>query len=218
MTDLPLSPAEEADALAAEYVLGVLDLPERMAVEQRLKNDAAFRAAVEAWEQRLAPLSEDYETAAAPDHLAAIEARLFPQAAPQVSARRWTVWGWMSGAVAAVAVGVAVLLMQPPPMEDVAMLATEDHSVVYMVQHQGEMMKVTRMEGSAAPAGQVHELWIIPPGGAPQSLGLLVAASEEMEYPMPAPGWTLAVSMEPAGGSPSGLPTGPVLMAAVIGA
>lgn len=215
MTDHPLSPAEEADALAAEYVLGVLDLPERLAAEARIKTDAAFRAAVAAWEERLAPLAEDYAEVPAPDHLKAIEARLFPVAAP---VRRRPLWGWLSGALAAVAVGVAVLLMQPAPMQDVAMLATEDHSVVYMVQQQGGMMKVTRMEGSAAPEGQVHELWIIPPGGAPQSLGLLADASVEMEHDMPEPGWTLAVSMEPAGGSPTGQPTGPVLMAAVIGA
>jgi anti-sigma-K factor RskA len=37
-------------------------------------------------------------------------------------------------------------------------------------------------------------------------------------YPRPPEGWTLAVSIEPEGGSPYGTPTGPVILSAVIGA
>jgi anti-sigma-K factor RskA len=61
-------------------------------------------------------------------------------------------------------------------------------------------------------------LWALPPGQAPRSLGViapsekrtalkLVAAADQAfaEIPM------LAVSLEPAGGSPTGAPTGPVL-------
>jgi anti-sigma-K factor RskA len=60
------------------------------------------------------------------------------------------------------------------------------------------------------------ELWILPPGGAaPRSLGLLTSAGFEADLPpadiasLAAGG--LAVSLEPAGGSPTGQPTGPVL-------
>jgi anti-sigma-K factor RskA len=53
---IPTDPAER-DALAGEYVLGTLDAAMARAVERALPQDAALRAAVEAWEARLAPLS-----------------------------------------------------------------------------------------------------------------------------------------------------------------
>ena len=46
----PLTPDGADDALAAEYVLGVLDIGERLAAEARLRTDAGFRARVAAWE------------------------------------------------------------------------------------------------------------------------------------------------------------------------
>jgi anti-sigma-K factor RskA len=74
----------------------------------------------------------------------------------------------------------------------------------------------------AAPAnGQVYELWMLPNGGAaPVSLGLLPMMGE-IALPLDAARTailantgTLAVSVEPAGGSPTGAPTGPVVYTA----
>lgn len=45
------------DELASEYVLGTLPGEQRAEVEQRLSHDAELRAAVDAWEQRLLPLT-----------------------------------------------------------------------------------------------------------------------------------------------------------------
>ena len=56
------------------------------------------------------------------------------------------------------------------------------------------------------------------PGAAPVSLGLLADAPLAVDYPVPPRGWTFAVSIEPAGGSPTGAPTGPVILAVEIGA
>jgi anti-sigma-K factor RskA len=42
---------DELDALAGEYVLGTLGADERRAAEARLAADAAFEAAVAAWEK-----------------------------------------------------------------------------------------------------------------------------------------------------------------------
>ena len=71
----------------------------------------------------------------------------------------------------------------------------------------------------ALTASQVHELWALPGAGrAPVSLGLLpqsgrlerelTAAQRDAIAVAP----QLAVSLEPAGGSPTGAPTGPVLV------
>jgi anti-sigma-K factor RskA len=72
----------------------------------------------------------------------------------------------------------------------------------------------------ALQAGRVLELWSVPAQGAPRSLGLIKAngttvLSRERLPPALLKGGTaaLAVSVEPPGGSPTGVPTGPVVFA-----
>jgi anti-sigma-K factor RskA len=213
MTDAPLSSREEDDALAAEYVLGVLDLSERLAAEARVKADPGFAQLVASWEQRLSPLNDDYAEAPAPDLLPRIEARLFP--APARPARTG-VWRWLAGmAVAASLVIAGLVTLIPPQQMLVATLATGDARLSYEVTSFGDTLRVTRVAGVPAVTGQVHELWVIAPGAAPVSLGLLEDRPLTVRYPVPPAGWTLAVSVEPAGGSPTGAPTGPVILSAV---
>ncbi|HLQ20108.1 MAG TPA: anti-sigma factor, partial [Tabrizicola sp.] len=88
----------------------------------------------------------------------------------------------------------------------------------YQVSHFGGSLQVTRVSGVPAVAGQVHELWVIAPGAAPVSLGLLQDRPLTVTYPVPPAGFVLAVSIEPEGGSPTGAPTGPVILTAEIGA
>jgi anti-sigma-K factor RskA len=61
------------------------------------------------------------------------------------------------------------------------------------------------------------ELWLIPAGDKPHSLGL-IAAGQPVRVDIPADlartittDAALAVSLEPLGGSPTGQPTGPVI-------
>jgi anti-sigma-K factor RskA len=78
---------------------------------------------------------------------------------------------------------------------------------------------VTRVDVAADRALQ---LWMLPDGGNPRSLGL-VSATSVVRVALPAPAEdalrtipALAVSLEPPGGSPTGLPTGPVLYSGAI--
>ena len=71
---------------------------------------------------------------------------------------------------------------------------------------------------SASDAGNVYQLWLLPPGANPLSLGLLTADSGVRETELSLAQIdalritsTLAISIEPTGGSPTGLPTGPVV-------
>ncbi len=202
----PLS--EDDDLLAAEYVLGVLDAQSRAMVEARLKRDTALAEVVTDWEYRLGGLNDDFASVPAPDLMPAIEARLFPQ----YPRPRPTWFGFAAGAALAASLALAVIVMMPPATVPVlTTLATAD--LAYEVRSDGEVLQVIRVTGDAAPEGQVHELWAIAPGAAPVSLGLLADAPLEVRYPTPPPGWTLAVSVEPAGGSPTGAPTGPVILA-----
>jgi len=216
MTDTPPIPPEDADALAAEYVLGVLDLPERLAAEARIKSDPDFAAMVAVWETHFSALNDEFASAPAPMHLLdAIEARLHPTATrPR---RNWL--AWIGGPVAAGALALAIAFTLPPPTpqaEVVAQLATADRSLVYQAAWSDGELQVSRLAGAGPGTGQDHELWIIAPGAAPVSLGILGAADLRVPYPRPAAGWVLAVSVEPLGGSTTGAPTGPVILTAEI--
>jgi anti-sigma-K factor RskA len=213
MTDTPLTPREEDDALAAEYVLGVLPLDERLAVETRLKSDPAFAGLVARWIDRFAPLNDGYAPVPVPpDLLPKIEQRLFPRS----PSARFGWRSWLAGAVTAATIVVGALVLMPPaaPGTVIASLGTDPAGLIYEARHDGGTLRVTRVAGTPAPAGQTHELWLIAPGAAPVSLGLLGVDPLTVEYPRPPAGWVLAVSVEPSGGSPTGAPTGPVILTA----
>lgn len=208
-------PREADDAEAAEHVLGVQDRAARMATAARIARDPAFAGLVAAWERRLAGLNDGFAEVPAPDLLPALEARLFARPAR----RRTGLWRWLSGAaVAAALVLVAMTLLVPPQPALVAALATADARLVYEVRAFGTELKITRVAGGPAMAGRVHELWVIAPNAAPVSLGLLDAPSLVVTSPRPLDGWKLAVSLEPAGGSPFRTPTGPVILLVEVGA
>jgi anti-sigma-K factor RskA len=107
----------------------------------------------------------------------------------------------------------------PPASRLVAVLQQEPTAPAFLltVDPQAHTMTVRRLTSSADP-GRSYELWLISSKDSkPQSLGL-VGGSEFTTRPLPASfdpaqmrSASYAVSLEPAGGSPSGVPTGPVL-------
>jgi len=69
--------------------------------------------------------------------------------------------------------------------------------------------------------GRAYELWVIPPGASPVSAGMLAVstdgtASHWTALPADLVLDTVAVSIEQAGGSPTGAPEGPIVMAGKI--
>ncbi|MCE7026595.1 anti-sigma factor [Jiella avicenniae] len=91
------------------------------------------------------------------------------------------------------------------PLFTVVFYSEDDHDVATLIP-----------VASPADGGRVPELWVVPPdGAAPRSLGLLHASQpvvlDVSNRQVVEPDAALAVSMEPAGGSPTGLPTGPVV-------
>lgn len=211
MTSTPLDLPED-DALAAEYVLGALDLAERTAAEARIRIDSHFAALVNDWQNRLSDLNDDYAEVEAPNLLPQIEARLFPQAPKP---RRW--FAWIGGAVAAGAIAVAAFIMLPPPAPPsptmTAELSAEASPLRYEAAIAGDQLTLTRVAGTDAEAGKDYELWIIEGDKAPVSLGVLTAASVTIPAPKAAAGYLLAITLEPKGGAPEGKPTGPILAA-----
>lgn len=199
--------------IAGEYVLGTLPHAERLAFAARLKVEPALQVLVAEWEARLDGINDAYAESPAPDLLPAIEARLFPK-----PARRWPLW--LGGLATAFALFLGALFLPPilapdaPPV--IATLGAADAPLRFEAHYDGQDLILRRVAGQPAPAGQTHELWIIAPEAAPVSLGLIGDAPLRVPYSTPPKGWTLAVSLEPAGGAPGGAPTGPVLAAGEI--
>ena len=84
----------------------------------------------------------------------------------------------------------------------------------------GQALVTRTLTPVSLTSDRVLELWSVPPQGNPSSLGLISAngATVLKRGRLPATllkGGTaaLAVSVEPPGGSPTGVPTGPVVFA-----
>jgi anti-sigma-K factor RskA len=225
MTDTMNMSPEDRDARIAEYALGTLAGDERAAFEAELARDEALRRAVAVWSERLQPLADSVASVAPP---VALRERILARIggaddgkAQSFSILRWLAWTFGASAVAAGVAVAAVLLFtpQPPELGGYAMLheATESASVVVVQIDKERRQMVLLAQAPAAGAGKDYELWVLPPGKSPVSLGVL-KAGERIERPIDQmravllqPATTLAVSLEPSGGSVSGAPTGPVL-------
>jgi anti-sigma-K factor RskA len=112
---------------------------------------------------------------------------------------------------------------QPPELGGYAMLRepTDSMNVVVFQIDTARSQMVLLADAPDAGAGKDYELWVLPPGKSPVSLGTL-KVEQRIERPIDAmraaliqPGTTLAVSLEPSGGSVTGAPTGPVLYTGV---
>lgn len=227
MTD-DTTPIPEDDAtLAAEYVLGLLDPDATAEAEARLRRDPAFATEVRRWQEGLAPLALELdEVRPAPAAKAALMARLFDDRRVEGPARsrggflarwRWT----LAGGVAAIVllVGLLIYPVPEPGPSYVAELQPETREFVLtaaLTLGATPELELMRTDGPPAPAGRATELWAIPLDGTPISLGLVPDAANWTVNLRPdlagqAAGLTLALSDEPEGGSPTGLPTGQVL-------
>ena len=225
-----------ADALAAQYVAGTLRGGARRRFEALLPGHPLLRAAVDDWRARLMPLTAVVMPEAPPAGTwARIEQRLWPQAAAAAPAdnpswwRGLAFWRGASGLATVAAVGLAVLLANPGPQAPpvvVVLQGTEAGgpalgSIVASVSGDGRSLVAQPLQTVAMPAGRTLELWAVPPQGAPRSLGLISAQGATVIRREKLPlalldarnTAALAVSVEPAGGSPTGAPTGPVVFA-----
>lgn len=222
---------EGDDQLAAEYVLGVLSAQERQEVARRLETDAVFARMVDGWEVRLSPLASGYGEVEPPASVReALERRLSASTSASASARPgvWSSLAFWRGlaavAVAALALYIAVPLVNPPVEKPaarlVASLAADGSDVRYLAVYDAarHAIDLSHVAGERA-AGKDFELWMIEGKNPPVSMGVIPAGSVAHVSVPPADreklaqGAVLAVSLEPAGGSPTGQPTGPVVAA-----
>lgn len=237
---VPATPADEPPNLAAEYALGLLEGNELAGARAQLGN-AGFRADVAHWLGHFVPLLDEVAPVRPPARLwTAIEQRISPAAPRSADVhqlhRRLNLWRGAAAVATALAASLAlVVLTRPEPVAPPAVTRAPAPMVAMLGDEQAGGLMLAKWEPSngrmtvAAPteisiaAGQVQELWVIQADGTPRSLGVLPSTSRNELQIAPSAaqqlqqGATLAVSVEPQGGSRTGLPTGPVIASGKLG-
>ena len=228
MTDNGAPKREDNQLIAAEYVLGVLGVSEWREVEQRIAGDQIFAREVAFWEERLGGLAEGT-----------------PAVAPPASAwgahRGSSRQGRAAGGNACRYMAKPRLLARPCFEHERTCsgvscrtdLCRRRDTATYTARRatprrrRKEFLAAVNSGGGTlaiVPAAllsgeeqKAMELWLIPPGDKPHSLGL-IDPSRPITIKVPQDLLSrvnreavLAVSLEPPGGSPTGQPTGPVI-------
>jgi anti-sigma-K factor RskA len=231
---------DEIDLIAAEYVLGTLPADERAAAALRSRKDKSLAEAIDAWSRRLGPLDEAIPPREAPATIwPEIKARIDAleevlqtpeQTKAQIIGIERRLRRWRGAAVAASALAASLMLFVgyreflSPTQERtlVAVLQKDAQSPAFLVSVDLDRRVLTIRPVAAVPQrGKSYELWLVNDElKTPRSLGVVGDKPFTVVHPQLA-GYspkvieqaTLAVSLEPEGGSPTGAPTGPVLWA-----
>jgi len=217
-----------AERLAAEYVLGTLRGRARRRFEALMGAHPALRQAVLAWYERLMPLTALVKPVQPyPATWQRLQQRLFNHRPPPAlnPVRWWRRLGLWQGAAAFAtfaALSLAVLLVQPGPAQPPVLIvlsatpeaaAFAQASFVASVSGDGRSLVLKPLHVGTLEAGRALELWAVPGRGAPRSLGLVSSSgiTRVLRARLLADTAAFAVSLEPAGGSPTGAPTGPIV-------
>jgi len=226
------------DVLAGEYVLGVLNAVERRQVQARLATDREFARRVEQWEVRFAPLLADVEPVEVPAAVwTAVCQRLGWTQPERARSGFWESLGfWRAATVVSTVIAIAALsftlehltTVTPPPIaqqpveaaaKPVTPLQHDDGTPGWLasVDAAGGTVQIVPVPTAPDAQGRVPELWLIPAGKAPVSLG---AVSTTQAHTVTVPqqaradlvaGSTLAITFESAVGIPHAAPSTAVI-------
>ncbi|WP_309601638.1 anti-sigma factor domain-containing protein [Sphingomonas sp.] len=218
-------PASPEDTSAAELALGVLDGDERSAALRRLIAEPAFAREVEQWRAHFGILYAGVAEFAAPDGvLQRVEAKI-GGVREVVAIRPRNPWKPAALAASIAALAMTAVALRPVPVATVpvatapliAAMAAADGSAGQPALYDAAAGTVKIPGALSIPQGRSAQLWAIEGDKAPVPLGIFresapgIYVVEAKVGVVIAPGTTLAISIEPIGGSPTGLPTGPVI-------
>jgi anti-sigma-K factor RskA len=226
-----MSDSERNDrTIAGEFVLGLLEGAERAEAERRLASDPAFAREVEAWRARFSAFDDSAEAQPAGDALwRKIEAGVPANAARSadtpsawtrfwnnLSALRATALGAsLAALLLAIGLGFAIRAAQQQPVMIAVLLDGSRAGAVVQTFADGRVVLVplARIE---VPPGRAIEVWTLPSRErGPVSVGLMnrirTLELSLKDLPAPKPDQLFELTLEPATGSPTGRPTGPIL-------
>jgi anti-sigma-K factor RskA len=214
-----------------QYVLGLLEGAEREAFEAEVLRDAELTAAVTQLSKHLQQL-DDTVTPAAPsaDLWNRIEGSLQPAPAQQESATvhrgRFTRRSWQPFAIAAslvLALGAGYVAgdrtgADNQPVVIAVLLNESDATPGAIVEaFADDSVRLVPLEQFNIPAGQILQVWTLPdPQTGPVSLGTFADPTSIRltgpDLPEPKTGQLYEITLEPSPGSPTGRPTGPIVV------
>jgi anti-sigma-K factor RskA len=232
----------EHEQLAAEYVIGLLDGDERRIAERLSKYDADFQAAVAQWQDRLAELDATAAPVLLEGELwSRIEAGLDRSPAPLRiedptpvvipgphaafaalwrSLRFWRITGIASAFVSlvlALSVGLLAAHATRQPVLIAVLLTEQNRPAAVVNAFANGNAELIPLEAIPVPPGRALEIWTLwDRARGPVSIGLIGQARtvrlNVSNLPQTGPNQLFEITLEPATGSPTGRPTGPVLM------
>jgi anti-sigma-K factor RskA len=229
---------DDLNMLAAEYVLGTLDSAGRADFERRLATDEEAKRAVQDWSVRLSPLAGVVEEIAPPSSLwDKIEKQIQRQGRPAAGQPpaafpandnlandlRRTAAAWRRAFIAASALAASLVLLvayrefpvrrEPASIYVAAVNRGSGGPALVVTADPASKTALVIPVAVEIPPGRSLELWFIGSGEKPKSMGLIKPQTERLALPMGVriEKASLAVSVEPEGGSPRGEPTGPVV-------
>lgn len=212
------------DSLAAEYVLGTLRGPARRRFEKWRSRSPDVEARCRFWEDHLMSLAKGLRPIRPPPHVwQGIRARL-GLSRPEPRRRTGRVWAIAAGFVLVTAMSAMLYWRstQLGSLSEVARITTAPGAQAWEVDVYRETGRIVLRVGRTPeiPAGHDFELWALPAGGKPVSLGVLpMSGSKRRTLTGPQlqallDSRQVAVTVEQAGGSPNGQPTtSPILVA-----
>lgn len=227
--------------LAAEYSLGLATGRDAKQAAQLVREHGGFRAETLVWVARLAMLFEEVEDVTPPASLwTRIERELREPALAAndnvvALERQMRLWRGVTAMMTALAACFALLLLFRPAQQVVvptpaapaqqasapmvAMVGEDQHDMMIVANWDPAQRQLVLAVAGDMPhnPGKTHQLWVIPKAGGPTSLGMMPDEKKmrmdlaERLAELLGQGATIAVSLEPPGGSPTGKPTGPVM-------
>ncbi|WP_313197291.1 anti-sigma factor domain-containing protein [Rhizobium sp.] len=228
--------SENVAHIADEYVLGLLSEADVAEVENEIERNSTLATAVAEVRERFLPLDTNVDPAAlSPVLWQAIDARLPEQATMEtpsiafVSPRVPTAGndnirsGWRSAAISAIAaslilaVGLVWSVTRSVEPLVVAVLVNEAGEVQAVVEDFGnDTASIRLLTDFNVPEEKTMQVWTLPSREmGPMSLGLLEDAHSARlsgsTLPKPQDAQLYEITLEQAGGSPTGRPTGPIL-------
>lgn len=230
---------EDLDRLAAEHVLGLLDGEDCARADRLLATDAAFVQAVTRWRERFSELDDTARPLPPEEGLwRRIEAEIARPAAAEatpvvvpdpLAAFRalwrnlafWRVAGLASAAAALVlAIGLAAVVTRDarkPVLVAVLVAEGSNRPAAVVNAFADGRAELIPLESIDVPPDKALEIWTLwDRAVGPRSLGLLERARTVRlnleNLPKPGPNQLFEITLEPKTGSPTGRPTGPILM------
>lgn len=206
-------------ALAADYAIGLMAPTARRRFERLLAEDRALELELGQWQDALARLATPVPDAPVPERVwENIKARIEPQHLHVPTRSRTRHWLRATALAAAVvlAVGIGMYYNRDQAMYSATLVSASNQPAV-TIEAFDQYLQVAPLNLASAPADRSMQLWAIPAEGTPVSLGLMPEGGkgrislDESQRKLLGEPIALAISLEPAGGSPTGQPTGPVL-------